>query len=107
MHAGALKHRITIQQKTDTQDEIGQPISAWATIADAWAHVIFNNGKEAIKSDVETASKKASARIRYRTDINTSMRVIFNTETYNILSILPDEDKKYCDLVIETGLNNG
>jgi SPP1 family predicted phage head-tail adaptor len=107
MHAGALKHRITIQQKTDTPDAFGQPISAWSNLVELWAHVMFVNGKEAIKSEIETSSKKASARIRYRSDIDTSMRVIFETETYNILSVLPDANKRHLDLVIETGLNNG
>lgn len=107
MHAGALKHRITIEQNTATQDAIGQPISAWSTLAQLWAHVMFVNGKEAIKSEIETASKKASARIRYRSDIDTTMRVTFEAETYNIISVLPDANKRHLDLVIETGLNNG
>lgn len=107
MLAGSLRDRITIQSKADTFDAFGQPISAWSEYAVVWANVLFINGKEAISSQIDTASKSVSMRIRWRTDINTGMRVIFNGETYNIKAVLPDHNRVFIDLVTDTGLNNG
>lgn len=107
MLAGSLRDRITIQSKTDTFDAFGQPISAWSEYAVVWANVLFGNGKEAISSQQEIASKQASMRIRWRTDIDTTMRVLFNGATYNIKAVLPAQNREHIDLVTDTGLNNG
>lgn len=107
MRAGKLRDSITIQHKIDTPDAFGQPVSAWSDLATVWANVLFNNGKEAISSQSEVAMKAASMRIRWRTDIITGMRVIFNGETYNIKAVLPAQNREYLDLVADTGLNNG
>lgn len=107
MLAGKLRDRITIQSKIDTRDDFGQPISTWSDLATVWAHVLFINGKEAISTNVDTASKSASMRIRYRTDIDTSMRIMFNGATYNIKAVLPAHGRDFIDLATDTGLNNG
>ena len=107
MLAHTLRDKVTIQQKVDTTDSFGQPVSAWADFATVWANVLFQNGKEAINSEIETASKNASMRIRWRTDIKTDMRIIFRSEIYNIKAVLPGQDRRHVDSVTNTGLNNG
>lgn len=101
MRAGRLRTRVTIQQRTDTQNDIGELVPTWTTLAAVWADVIHNSGLEAIKAGAGASIVKASIRIRYRADVKPSMRVAKGADVYNILAVLPDQGREYCDLVCE------
>lgn len=107
LEAGKLTDRITIQHKTSVQDSFGQPIYTWTDLASVWAWVKFTNGLEYNSGGGEQAETNASMRIRWRTDLNTSMRVLFKTKTYNIKAVLPSSDRDYIDLAVNEGLNDG
>lgn len=107
LEAGKLKDRITIQHKVSARDGIGQPIYTWTDLASVWAWVKFINGAEYNRADAEQAETTASIRIRWRTDLDTSMRVIFRAKHYNIKAILPSADLDYIDLAVSEGLNDG
>jgi SPP1 family predicted phage head-tail adaptor len=102
MQAGKLRHRITIQQLIDGQDEIGQPAQTWSDVATVWADIRHKSGSEAIKADQVTSTVQASIRIRYRTGINAGMRAVHGATVYDIKSVLPDErSREHVDLVCE------
>jgi SPP1 family predicted phage head-tail adaptor len=102
MRAGRLNKRITIQQLAAGQDEIGQPVQTWTTVATVWADICHQSGLEAIKGDAVTSLIKASIRIRYRNDLNAGMRAVYGATAYNILAVLPDvSGKEYVDLACE------
>ena len=101
MRAGRLNSRVTIQQRTDTHNEIGELVPAWSTLAAVWADVIHNSGLETIKANASASVVKASIRIRYRTDVKPSMRVVKGSDVYDIEAVLPDQGRVYCDLVCE------
>lgn len=98
-----LRHRISIQAPGAARDAAGQPIEApWTEIAAPWADVRVLGGLETIKAGAVTALTKASVRIRYRTGIDTSMRVVHGAVVYQVHAILPDMARKqYIDLVCE------
>ena len=67
-----------------------------------WARIRNPNGLEAIKADATTSIVKASIRIRYRTGLDASMRVVHGNTYYSILAILPDEVKReFIDLACQ------
>ena len=106
MQAGKLNRRITIEQRSTTQDAIGQPVETWTTVATVWADVRSTNGlsfiKEAIKADADVSISRVSFRIRHRTGINAGMRVVFNTENYDIEAVMPDmAGKRHLDIVCQ------
>lgn len=104
MRAGQLRNRVTIQQLTEGQDEIGQPVTTWADVASVYADIRHQNGLEAIKGDAPTSIVKASIRIRYRDDVTAGMRVLHGSTAYNITAVLPDAAKKaHVDLACEVG----
>lgn len=47
MRAGELRHKVTIQQRTDTQNSAGEPIPAWSTYKTAWVAIEPLSGREA------------------------------------------------------------
>ena len=102
MEIGKLNRRVAIQQLTAGQDEIGQPVQTWSTLATVWANVRYLNGVETIKADATTAVTKASIRIRRRTDVTNGMRVVLGLTVFNINNVLPDEqDRERLDLACE------
>lgn len=99
---GKLNRRVTIQQPATVQDEIGQPIPGWSTLAEVWANVRTLNGVETIKAGAEMSAVKASIRIRRRTDVTSAMRVVLGSTVYQVKAVLQDEGKRqWTDLVCE------
>jgi SPP1 family predicted phage head-tail adaptor len=102
MKIAALNRRVTIQQLTEGQDEIGQPVQAWTPLAEVWANVRTLNGLETIKADAEVSISKASIRIRRRTDVTAAMRVLLGSTVYQVKAVLQDEaSRKWTDLACE------
>lgn len=94
MDPRTLRNRVTIQQLTAGQDEIGQPTQAWTTLATVWADIRYLQGLETIKGGAETSVKKASIRIRRRTDLTAAMRVVYSSTVFQVKAVLPDEQNK-------------
>ena len=101
MRAGRLRSRVTIQQRTDAQNEIGELVPTWSTLAAVWADVVHNSGLETIKAGASASVVKASIRIRYRADVKPEMRVVKGSDVYGIDAVLHDQGREYCDLVCE------
>lgn len=95
-----LNHRVTIERPSSAKDAIGQPIEGWELVGDVWANVRYLNGVETIKAGAEMSIAKASIRVRYRTDLDASMRVRFGSTTFKVNAVLPDEAGRWhVDLV--------
>ncbi len=99
--AAEFNQSINIEQRTSSQDELGQPIESWVLVAAAWASVKHVSGLSAIKGDADVSTVKASIRIRYRTGIDAGMRVVCGSEIYDIRAILPNRAEGFADLVCE------
>ena len=102
MQAGRLNRRCTLQAPGTTTDALGQPIPGWTDVATVWADIRMKSGLEAIKADAVTSTVRASIRIRYRTGLDASMRVLHGSTAYAIKAVLPDEARReHVDLVCE------
>lgn len=99
--AGQLTERINIEQRTTTQDSIGQPVETWSLVSAVWASIRHPSGLSAIKADADVSIVKASIRIRYRAGIDAGMRVVHGLTIYDIKAVLPNRAGGYVDLVCE------
>lgn len=100
--ANTLRHRISIQHRTTARDEAGQPIEVWSEFTPAYADIRVMGGLETIKAGAQTSKANASIRIRYREDVDASMRVLHGATVYQVVSVLPDLARRvYTDLVCE------
>ena len=101
MQAGRLNTRCVIQRRTGGTNDWGEPLpEGWGNVAELWANVRHLSGAESIKSDRPTSEVRASIRIRFRTDIDASMRVLVNGSIYEIQAVMPDyQRREYTDLV--------
>lgn len=102
MRAGQLSQRVTLQALMAGVDAIGQPTQAWADVSLLWANVRYLSGIESLKAGAQTATAKASIRIRYKTGLTTAMRVLHGTTVFQITAVLPDEQRReFVDLTCE------
>ena len=92
--AGQLDRRITIQTFSETTDNFGQEVKSFSTLASVWANVVEKVGREGEDGEMIAATKKVEFIIRYRTDVDEEMRIIYNSNTYKIQAIQSADARK-------------
>lgn len=93
MQAGKLRHRVAIQSFTEAADASGQVINSFSTIANVWARVTPKSGSEFTNEGVSKIQTVYEVEIRYTGDLNTTYRLLHNTKTLNITSVLDIDDR--------------
>lgn len=73
---GDINHRITLQYKTIVMDTMGGRTETWNTAATVWAKKTPYRSDEAIKLMKETGTLMVNYRIRYRSDVQASWRIL-------------------------------
>ena len=92
--AGQMDRRITIKNFSETTDSFGQQVKSFSTLASVWANVVEKVGREGEDGDMIAATKKVEFVIRYRTDVDEEMRIIYNSNTYKIQAIQSADARK-------------
>lgn len=106
--AHRLRHRVTIEQRTQSRDEWGGVVDSWATVTIVPAEVWPLSGREFVAAQAEHAGVTTRITIRYQAGIEPAMRVTHDGKTYNIKAVLPDPTlRRHITLMCESGVNNG
>lgn len=87
--AGKLNKRATIIAPPTGQDATyGTPTGDWTTVATVWCEIqdVLPSRAETIKQGLNLSSNPSRVRMRYRTGIDSSMRMTYNGITYRIVS---------------------
>ena len=86
--ASELRHKVVIQSKVEGgRDEDGYNLpNAWTTYKNLWAKVTPVAARDLAIGQSELSEVTARLKIRYRTDINTSMRILWKDRIYSIVS---------------------
>ena len=107
--AQRLRHRVTIEQVTETRDEWGGVEAAWGALHSAVpAEIVPLSGREFIAAQAAQAGITARMTIRYVAGITPKMRVVHGADIYNIEAVLPDPTlRRHLTLMVSTGVNNG
>ena len=88
--AGRLRHPVTIEQVTNTQNpQTGEITETWTAIASEWAAIEGINGREFVQSNALQAETTYRITMRKRA-LDTAMRIVSDGVTYGIEAILPD-----------------
>jgi SPP1 family predicted phage head-tail adaptor len=98
---GALRHRCTIQQPTETVDAAGQPVVSWSSyVVDEPCKFEPTAGIESMRGRQLEAGTRAVFRVRYRSGYTVQMRLIHDGETYGITAINKvDGLRNYLDII--------
>lgn len=79
--AGALRHRVVIEQKSVTRHPtLGSEVVSWVELATVWARVAdvretARGGDERATADQRIVQARTVVTVRYRDDITTDMRL--------------------------------
>jgi SPP1 family predicted phage head-tail adaptor len=103
--AGDMRERVVVQSMTTVADGGGGLTETWATFQTLWARVAPVSGREVEASGRLTSVETYLIYIRYRTDILTGMRIIWNGKTLNIRSVdNRDEHREFLTMECESGI---
>ncbi len=98
MRPGKLRHRLTIQEFTETRDELGDPVETWKDVATVWGSIEPLSGREYYTAEQVNADVTHKVTIRYRA-VEVKNRVLFGDRVFLIESIL-NTDERNCELVM-------
>ena len=98
MRIGPLRDRITIEQKSVTQDAEGGEVVTWTTFAIVWASKTSITGREFFAAQQVSSTVSTKFGLRWLDGVTTAMRVSYDSKLYNIVAVL-DTDKR-ADLVL-------
>ena len=89
MTAAMLRNRVTIQQEgARSSDGQGGYTQTWAALAsDVPAYVVQRSARESGAAGRLEADATTEFTIRYRSDVNEAMRILFRGVVYNIRGI--------------------
>lgn len=109
MQAGKLRHRITIQTRTDTQDGFGQPVASWTNyLLNEPAEKRDLSGRELIAAQAVHSETTTEFVIRYKAGIDAKARILFEGVKYTLNAVLdPDGRRRMLRLHCSRGVNDG
>lgn len=93
MRAGALRHRITIQEPKSSAGALGEKIKSWSDFVTVWAAIEPFRGRELLEAHQREAEITTRFIIRYKSGLNTRMRLKFGSKYYKIESIINLEER--------------
>lgn len=91
--AGELRHRVTIKQLVSEQDSDGDTVKTWIDFAvDVPAAIDPLSARDLLAAKAADSSVVARIKIRARSGLKASMRVLHGEKVYQPLGWLPDKD---------------
>jgi SPP1 family predicted phage head-tail adaptor len=93
MKIGKLRQRIKIQKYTAGRDSFGGEEPVWTDVAEVWARVSPVSGKEFFASAQVNAEVTTKITMRYIKGITPKMRVVFDSRSFDIVSVLDFEER--------------
>lgn len=110
MRAGKLRHKVTIQAPSTTQDpKTGEMLAGWVDIASVFASIEPLSAREFIAAQAQQSEISARVTIRYRPGITAAMRLLHGDRIYNIHGVLADPKSglEYLTLPVSEGVGDG
>lgn len=110
--AGALRHRLLIQDQQATRDDDGVVRVSWVDLDTVWAAVEPLSAREFLQSGASQSNINKRVTIRSR-EIRPTMRFVHQTrygiEIYNIAGVLSDKSSgyEYMTIPVSSGVNEG
>ena len=88
-----MRDRVTIQDRTITQDSFGQGTPTWFDLATVWAFVEPLSGREAWQAQMVRPDVTHQITMRAYPGLHPRMRLKLGTRTFNIESVIDVENR--------------
>ena len=83
MISARMDRQITIQQYTESTNDYGETVKSWSDVATVWAEVKQQSARETWMAG-KVAETDMMFRVRYRSGIDSTMRVVYDGKNYEI-----------------------
>lgn len=99
MRAGKLRHRVTVESLTATDDAYGAPVETWVANSTRWAEVRPLQGRERWAVQQVNAEVTHEVRMRYFPGLQATMRIKHKGRVLTILAPI-NTDERNKELVL-------
>jgi SPP1 family predicted phage head-tail adaptor len=93
MMAGKLRHKVTVQIVTETQDAYGEADKSWSTHKIVWADVAPISGREFFNAKQFASEISHKITIRHDSTITPKMRILYDSRYFNIESVINEGER--------------
>ncbi len=93
MRSGALRHLVKIQTYTKSRDAYGEEIETWEDFFAPHASIEPLIGREYLAAKQVQAEVSHKIRMRYIAGITSTMRIVFGTRIFGIVSIINVQER--------------
>lgn len=99
MRLGRLRYRIVIEKPLEQQNEINENEPEWQTVATVWADKRELSGREFHAAQQLNAEASTRFIIRFRNDLETKMRIVYENRNYGIVHIKENNFRKALEIL--------
>lgn len=96
MRAGRIRHKVTFQRATVTQNTLGEPVRTWSTLATVWASLEPTGGKEKYAAMQVQGEVISLIICRYQSalsDLAINDRITHGSKVYDIKSVINVDER--------------
>ena len=102
MNVGLFKHRLQLQEGSETKDEYGGVTYTWTTKRECWGQIIPLDGKEFIEAMKLNSKLTHRVYIRKYNDVKPSWRIKYGSRYFDIKYVFDMKEKgKYTTMLCE------
>ena len=95
MRAGTIDRIVTVQRRTITESNSGEPVETWADLVERWASIKPLTGTERLAGENLVAKEQVEFRLRWETaiaDLSPDDRIVYPRSTDSPPSAPTDKD---------------
>jgi SPP1 family predicted phage head-tail adaptor len=102
--AGSLRHKGQLQAVTQVPNPVtGEFVPVWETIAEPWAEIVPMSAREFLAAGAEQSEVRGRIVIRYRGDVDATMRFLYRGKYYAIFGVMTDAESGLEHLTLMVG----
>lgn len=107
MNIGQLDQQVTLQTRSVVTDAVGQDTITWVDVATVWAQCQALRGREFFAAAQVQQEQTVKVRIRYRADITTLHRLVWQGRAHDITGVVPVGRQEMLELMCLQGVKDG
>jgi SPP1 family predicted phage head-tail adaptor len=93
--ANQLRHRITLQSRSTSNDGFGQEVLTWSDVLTCFASIEPAPRPEQVAGEALVASRTHLVIIRYRPGIAARIRAVYGSRIFEISSVIDLEERHF------------
>jgi SPP1 family predicted phage head-tail adaptor len=93
IRAGRLRHRLTLQYKSETRTATGDVAYTWVTDSTVWGAIEPLSGREYIAASQTKNENEVRILMRYNSKIEKSWRIVNDSKAYSITAMWNEDER--------------